>query len=107
MEAGLTLGLDWAGDGRTFESLLETHQRQVFRLAYRLTGNVEDAKDVSQEVLLKLRRSLRTLDGQWDLSPSTEKMPADLEPVVKQLRSAFSYPGYELPRDGNHESERR
>jgi RNA polymerase sigma-70 factor (ECF subfamily) len=34
-----------------FMERLEKHQRYLFRIAYRLTGNPEDAKDLTQETL--------------------------------------------------------
>jgi RNA polymerase sigma-70 factor (ECF subfamily) len=50
-----------AGDAAAFEQLLLTHERQVLRLAFGLTNNLQDAQDVSQEVFLKLHRDLRKL----------------------------------------------
>lgn len=37
-----------------FELLLRPHLKQMYRLAYRLTGSREDAEDLVQDVLLKL-----------------------------------------------------
>ncbi|MFW2373166.1 MAG: RNA polymerase sigma factor [Gammaproteobacteria bacterium] len=37
-----------------FELLLRPHLKQMYRLAYRLTGKPEDAEDLVQDVLLKL-----------------------------------------------------
>lgn len=42
----------------TFEALMRQHERLVLRTALRLTGSIEDARDVSQEVFLKLYRNL-------------------------------------------------
>ena len=58
-----------SGDVEAFAGLMSKHERQVFRLAFRLTGNAEDAKDVAQEVFLKLHRSLGSLDEARELSP--------------------------------------
>ena len=35
-----------AGDGDAFRLLVERHSRNVFRLAYRMTGNEQDAEDL-------------------------------------------------------------
>ena len=47
-----------AGDSGAFRVLVERHSRPVFRLAYRLTGNQEDAEDVVQETFLRAFRQL-------------------------------------------------
>jgi RNA polymerase sigma-70 factor (ECF subfamily) len=47
----------------SFRELVEEHGPMVFRLAYRMTGNEEDAEDVVQESFLKAYRSLRRFDA--------------------------------------------
>ena len=42
-----------AGDSRAFEALVQTYQAQVYRLCFRMTGNPEDAADMTQEAFLK------------------------------------------------------
>jgi RNA polymerase sigma-70 factor (ECF subfamily) len=46
------------GDAAAFEGLMRMQERRVLRLALRLTGDLEDAQDVSQDVFLKLHREL-------------------------------------------------
>src|SRR5436190_19753086 len=46
------------GDGEAFRALVERHSRSVFRLAFRMTGNEQDAEDVVQESLLRAYRQL-------------------------------------------------
>jgi RNA polymerase sigma-70 factor, ECF subfamily len=58
------------GDSDAFRLLVEQHSRAVFRLAYRVTGNAEDAEDVVQETFLKAYRQLgrfeaRSSFGTW------------------------------------------
>jgi RNA polymerase sigma-70 factor (ECF subfamily) len=45
--------MDW-------ESIVEQHSDRVFRLALRLTGNRHDAEDLTQEVFVRVFRSLHT-----------------------------------------------
>lgn len=52
-----------AGDGESFQGLVERHSRSIFRLAYRITGNEADAEDVVQESFLRAYRSLPQYDG--------------------------------------------
>lgn len=47
----------------SFRAVVEEHSRMVFRLAYRMTGNVEDAEDVVQETFLKAHRSFGRFDA--------------------------------------------
>lgn len=41
------------GDDRAFEELVRRYQGRVYAVAYRLTGNREDALDVTQDAFLK------------------------------------------------------
>src|SRR6266545_1342593 len=47
-----------SGDLAAFERLMRQHERLVLATAMRLTGSIEDARDVSQDVFLKLYRNL-------------------------------------------------
>jgi len=42
----------------TWDEVVEQHSDRVFRLAYRLTGNRPDAEDLTQEVFVRVFRSL-------------------------------------------------
>ena len=57
-----------SGDGEAFRSLVERHSRSVFRLAYRMTGNEQDAEDVVQETFLRAYRQLAGYDGRASFS---------------------------------------
>jgi RNA polymerase sigma-70 factor (ECF subfamily) len=50
------------GDLAAFEAVMRKHERLVLVTALRLLGNLEDAKDVSQEVFLRLYRNLGKVD---------------------------------------------
>jgi RNA polymerase sigma-70 factor (ECF subfamily) len=52
-----------AGDKDGFRSLVERHSRSVFRLAYRLTGNEQDAEDVVQETFLRAYKQLENFES--------------------------------------------
>jgi RNA polymerase sigma-70 factor (ECF subfamily) len=42
----------------TWEDIVRVHSARVYRLAYRLTGNPHDAEDLTQEVFVRVFRSL-------------------------------------------------
>jgi RNA polymerase sigma factor (sigma-70 family) len=44
----------------TWDEIVEQHSDRVYRLAYRLTGNRPDAEDLTQEVFVRVFRSLST-----------------------------------------------
>ncbi len=46
------------GDRTAFRELVECHMKRVYYLSYDLTGNHEDAEDLSQEVFVKVFHSL-------------------------------------------------
>jgi RNA polymerase sigma-70 factor (ECF subfamily) len=47
-----------AGERDAFRVLVERHSAQLFRLAYRMTGNEQDAEEVVQEAFLRAYRNL-------------------------------------------------
>jgi RNA polymerase sigma factor (sigma-70 family) len=49
---------DWTPP--TWEEVVRDHSARVYRLAYRLTGNSHDAEDLTQEVFVRVFRSLAT-----------------------------------------------
>ena len=46
------------GEGPAWEELVRRHTRRVFNLCYRFTGNSTEAEDLSQEVFLRIYRTL-------------------------------------------------
>jgi RNA polymerase sigma-70 factor (ECF subfamily) len=52
-----------AGDARALEELLEQHQAQVYRFGLRMCRDPEDAKDVLQDTLFAMARSVRDFRG--------------------------------------------
>ncbi len=52
-----------AGDGDAFRVLVEHHGKGAFGLAFRLTGNAEDAEEVVQESFLKAYRQLERFEA--------------------------------------------
>jgi RNA polymerase sigma-70 factor, ECF subfamily len=46
------------GDGPAWEELVRRHSRRVFNLCYRFTNNATEAEDLSQEVFLRIYKTL-------------------------------------------------
>ena len=56
-----------AGDSGSLDELFSTHFDAVFRLLRQLSGNTEDAEDLTQEVFLNARASGRSFRGDSSL----------------------------------------
>jgi len=46
------------GDLEAFERLIMAYEKKIFNIAYRMTGNSEDAADIAQEVCIKIYKSI-------------------------------------------------
>src|SRR5215470_17739768 len=59
-----------AGDRDAFRVLVERHSRSIYRVAYRMTGNRQDAEEIVQETFLRAYKSLARFElrsnlGTW------------------------------------------
>jgi RNA polymerase sigma-70 factor (ECF subfamily) len=50
------------GDQYAWETIVRLHWRRVFNIAYKFVGNHDQAEDLTQDVFLKLFKSLDTFD---------------------------------------------
>ena len=51
-----------AGDQAAWEDIVRLHRRKVFNIAYKFVGKHDLAEDLTQDIFLKLYRSLDTFD---------------------------------------------
>ena len=77
------------GDAAAWESLVGIHQEAVFRLAYLLLGDPDDAKDIAQESFLRAWRHLQSFDATRSLRPWLLSIAANL--ARNHRRSAGRY----------------
>lgn len=68
VDAGSAVERARSGDSDAFRLLVEQHSRAIFRLAYRMTGNEEDAEDVVQETFLRAYRQLDRYEARSSFS---------------------------------------
>lgn len=95
------------GDVEAFEALVRLHMGPVYGHALRFFGDPHTAEDASQEVFLKVFRSLQTFDGRsafstWlfrltrnvclDMLRRGKRLPAPVDPV--ELRASASTPDF-------------
>lgn len=57
-----------AGDRDAFRVLVDAHSRSIFNLAFRMTGNQQDADEVVQETFLRAYKSLDRFEGKSKFS---------------------------------------
>jgi RNA polymerase sigma-70 factor (ECF subfamily) len=56
----LTLARAKKGDPKAFEELILPYEKLVLNISYKYMGNMEDARDVAQEAILKVYRNIKT-----------------------------------------------
>ena len=77
------------GDATALEPLMLAHQEAVFRLAYLLLGDPDDAEDVAQETFLRAWKYLKRFDGTRPLRPWLLSITSNL--ASNKRRSAGRY----------------
>jgi len=111
MEGAEAMALERAqeGDAEAFRMLVEQNSHTVFRLAFRMTGNEQDAEDIVQETFLRAYKNIGRYDARakvstWlhkitsncaiDLIRKRKRRPADsLEEQAASQAPASSEPG--------------
>lgn len=68
VEAGGAVERARSGDSDAFRLLVEQHSHAIFRLAFRMTGNEQDAEDVVQETFLRAYRQLDKYEARSSFS---------------------------------------
>lgn len=56
------------GEVAAFEELIFSYEKKIFNIALRMVGNPEDARDVAQEVCIKIFKSIRNFKGDSSFS---------------------------------------
>lgn len=67
------------GEGSAWEELVRRHTRRVYNLCYRFTNNSTEAEDLSQEVFLRIYRTLQSY------RPADGAFPTWLTSVTRNL----------------------
>ena len=77
------------GDATAWEPLILTYQEQVFRLAYLLTGDPDEAADIAQETFVRAWRHVAKFDASRPVRPWLLKIAVNL--ARNQRRSVGRY----------------
>jgi RNA polymerase sigma-70 factor (ECF subfamily) len=76
-----------AGDREAFDDLVRATYADTYTLAYRLTGNEEDARDVSQEAYLRAYRAIGRFRGDAQFSTWMYRITANCAATYLGRRS--------------------
>jgi RNA polymerase sigma-70 factor, ECF subfamily len=92
----LTDEQDWIeaarlGDVNAWDQLVQAHQQPIFRLAYLILGDADDAEDVAQETFLRAYAALDRFDISRPLRPWLMQITTNL--CRNWLRSVARYLG--------------
>ncbi len=80
-----------SGDPQAFEQLMLAHQKRVLATAWRMLGNLEDARDAAQEVFLRLYKHLPKYDAQQEFAPWLYRIVINVcHDVARKRRAAHS-----------------
>ena len=72
------------GDAGAFQALYDKHKRRVYSLCLRMTANVAEAEDLTQEAFLQLYRKIATFRGESAFSTWLHRLSVNV--VLMHLR---------------------
>jgi len=93
-----------AGDAAAWEELVQQYHRRIYNICFRFAGSAADAQDLTQEVFVKMYRTLNTYDAErgafvtW-ITAMTRNLLVDHFRRTKQERLTDSLDGAPSERD--------
>lgn len=91
------------GDVNAFETLVKEYEKNVYNLALRMTGNSEDAADMSQEAFIKAYNSLSSFRGDSKFSVWLYRIVSNV--CLDYLRSRTRKPTVSLATENDDGEE--
>lgn len=79
-----------SGDNTAFQELMERYKKKIYYIAYDITADHNDAEDVSQEVFIKMFRSIKTF--RRDAKMSSWLYQITVNTCIDSLRRKSSKP---------------
>jgi RNA polymerase sigma factor (sigma-70 family) len=87
-----------AGDGAAWEEIVQTYSRRVYNLAYRFTSRADTAEDLTQDVFVRVYRSLEQYNPkQGDLQNWLMRLARNL--IIDDYRKRQRAPQDEIADD--------
>src|SRR5512137_2607027 len=66
------------GEAEAFREFVCLHQKRLFALAFRLTGSLQEAEDLSQEAFIKAYRSIALFRGEAGMATWLHRITVNL-----------------------------
>ena len=80
------------GDSEAFRTLVERHSRLAFQLAYRITGNEQDAEDVVQESFIRAYRQLGRFEARAHFGTWLHRIVANCSvDLIRSRRARYDH----------------
>src|ERR1700675_2077297 len=95
-----------AGDAVAWEEIVQRYNRRIYNICYRFAGSSDDAQDLTQEVFIKMFRTLSTYDVErgafmtW-VTTITRNLLVDHFRKTKQDRATDSIDAGTSPEEGS------
>lgn len=87
-----------AGDGAAWEEIVQTYSRRIYNLAYRFTSRADTAEDLTQDVFVRVYRSLEQYNPkQGDLQNWLMRLARNL--IIDDYRKRQRAPQDEIADD--------
>jgi RNA polymerase sigma-70 factor (ECF subfamily) len=98
-----------AGDRDAFRVLVERHSRSIFHVAYRMTGNQQDAEELVQEVFLRAYKSLGRFEMRSNFSTWLYRIAVNrsLDYLSARKTQMQSQDAYQIADDPDPEDSRQ
>ena len=96
-EAATVVARARQGDSEAFRFLVEGHSRSAFRLAFRMTGNEQDAEDVVQESFFRAYRRLGRFESRAHFGTWLHRIVANC--AIDLMRARKSRPDHACAAD--------
>ena len=97
----ILISLAKRGDMAAFEQLVLAHEKRVYNIALRMAGSSEDAKDISQEVFLKVFRSIPNFDERAAFSTWIYRITVNA--CIDEMRKRKGKPSLSLEQEMQNE----
>ena len=79
------------GDNSAFEELIYRYDRNVLSLAFKFVNNRDDAKDIYQEVFLRVFRHLKNFEFRSEFSTWLYRITVNVALTYKTKKHKYSY----------------